>query len=461
MSLGRIDTSILTDIGNAIRYQAGVATTYRPLHMAAAILALDGTNSGNYTAQSYMALEDGVLSSAILDDIADAIRAQNESNTTYQPEDMAQAILDLNFTPVARALLLTDGTLEFKYSRNPVSSLGTVSQAFTVDTSGYASSAARPWYSVRDQVLKVVIDSSWASVGMTNYDYFFNAQQSMTEVVGFQYLTAMTSATQMFVSCGALESIYATSFTNNITSGSLMFNGCNKLVGGTDFFVPASTSNYTVCKLGSDGVLTDPDNDNCEWGWGFAYDDGTLGIGASSSDLDATKTLLGYGRFCAGGLYQLASGLPWYDYRSSITTVKVLADMATAGFSVLNMRYWFYAYTGITNFVDLGNLGAPSSMRYAFTSCTGITSLNLTGLDPSNLTDLFYCFGGCNNLVTITVDSTWALPASGLSGSQCFYSCSSLVGGNNTAWSSSNTSYTYMVIDTASTPGYLTAAAAA
>ena len=42
--------------------------------------------------------------------------------------------------------------------------------------------------------------------------------------------------------------------------------------------------------------------------------------------------------------------------------------------------------------------------------------------------------------------------------SQCFYNCRSLVGGNGTVWSSSNVSYTYMRIDTASTPGYLTAA---
>jgi len=50
-------------------------------------------------------------------------------------------------------------------------------------------------------------------------------------------------------------------------------------------------------------------------------------------------------------------------------------------------------------------------------------------------------------------------PASGISGSQCFYSCSTaLVGGNGMVWSSSNTSYTYFRIDTASTPGYLTAA---
>ena len=65
---------------------------------------------------------------------------------------------------------------------------------------------------------------------------------------------------------------------------------------------------------------------------------------------------------------------------------------------------------------------------------------------------------GCNKLTTIYADASWALPSSGLTGSQCFYSCNRLVGGNGTAWSSSNTGYMYFRIDTASTPGYVTVA---
>jgi hypothetical protein len=75
------------------------------------------------------------------------------------------------------------------------------------------------------------------------------------------------------------------------------------------------------------------------------------------------------------------------------------------------------------------------------------------------LTDLFYTFSGCSHLTTIYADASWALPSSGITGSQCFYSCStSLVGGNGTAWASNKTAYTYFRIDTASTPGYITAA---
>lgn len=75
------------------------------------------------------------------------------------------------------------------------------------------------------------------------------------------------------------------------------------------------------------------------------------------------------------------------------------------------------------------------------------------------LTDLTYTFSGCSKLTTIYADSTWMLPSSGLTGSQCFYSCStSLVGGNGTVWASNKTGYAYLRIDTASTPGYITVA---
>ena len=70
MAVGTISTHILTDIANAIRYQAGVATLYKPGQMAAAVAALDGTDAGQYQAQPYMQLESGILSESVFSDIA-------------------------------------------------------------------------------------------------------------------------------------------------------------------------------------------------------------------------------------------------------------------------------------------------------------------------------------------------------------------------------------------------------
>ncbi|ERI04008.1 hypothetical protein [Atopobium sp. oral taxon 810] len=136
----------------------------------------------------------------------------------------------------------------------------------------------------------------------------------------------------------------------------------------------------------------------------------------------------------------------------TVTFAEDMADVAS-----LNMCYWFYSMSAITSVSGLGDLRNVSKMRYMFASCTGLTSLDFRGFDPSHLTDLFYCFSDSRNITTIYADATWALPSSGISGSQCFYSCNALVGGNGTAWSSSNTSYVYMRIDATGTAGYLTA----
>ncbi|MDO4404610.1 MAG: hypothetical protein Q4C09_06185 [Atopobiaceae bacterium] len=126
-----------------------------------------------------------------------------------------------------------------------------------------------------------------------------------------------------------------------------------------------------------------------------------------------------------------------------------------ATFSYLNLIYLFYSCMNLATINGLGNLSGVRQMRYTFSSCA-VTTLDFRGFDPSTLTDLFYCFSGCLSLTTIYADSTWALPSSGITGSQCFYSCStSLVGGNGATWASNKTAYTYFRIDTASTPRYI------
>ncbi len=462
MAVGTIETSILIDIANAIRYQAGVATTYKPREMAAAVAALDGTQGSGYVPQPYMTLESGVLSESVFSDIANAIRGQNGLSTLYQPGDMAQAILDLEWDVgyKVRALLLTDGTFEINYhERRQSDTGGTIQKVYEVDTAGYASASARPWDEIKLQVTKVYIDSSIAGLGITNCAYWFNAFSSCTEVRGFENLSGITTATQMFTSCTMLESIYATSFTNTISSSSSMFYGCNRLVGGTDGFVPSTTSAGSVCKLGTGGVLTNPNADNRTWFWAHFYDDGGAVLTAASTP-DSLRTLVASGRICANAKYQGLGFQPWdgtagATHRSNLTSVEFAADMAT--YSYVNLIYLFYSCTNLASVTGLGNLTGVRSMRYTFSSCA-MTALDFRGFDPSTLTDLFYTFSGCRSLTTIYADSTWALPSSGISGMQCFYNCSALVGGNGTAYSSSNVGYAYMRIDKAGQAGYLTAA---
>lgn len=456
MTVGKVSTAILTDIANAIRRQNGSSTLYKPGQMAVAVAALDGTQEGEGATEAYKELAEGVLSSKVFDAIAAAIRMQNGLDVQYRPDEMAAAILALEWDVglKLRALLLDDGTFEVNYLERRRSVAGSrIVQAFEVDVAGYASAGARPWDGVKLQVKKVLVDASVASAGIESCAYWFNAFAKCTEVWGFENLSGMTNATQMFASCSALESIYATSFAGSLTASSLMFYGCNRLVGGTDGFVPAPTSAGSVCKLSTGGVLTDPAADAREWYWAHVYADGGAVLTASATP-DSSRELAASGRICANAKYQGLGFQPWEDAgRQALTRATFAEDMA--GYSYTNLTYLFYSCTKLVTVEGLGNLRGVRSMRYAFTSC-GVTEFDFCGFDPSQLTDLFYTFSGCKSLTAIYADADWELPAKGVNGLQCFYNCQALVGGNGTAWSSSNTGYAYMRIDREGVPGYLT-----
>lgn len=171
------------------------------------------------------------------------------------------------------------------------------------------------------------------------------------------------------------------------------------------------------------------------------------------------RELVATGRICAEVKYVGLGFTPWDGvtgptHPQHLTRVTFAADMAT--YTYLNFQYIFYSCTSLASVSGLGNLTGVRSMRFMFASCA-VTELDFRGFDPSKLTGLYYTFAGCSKLRTMYADSTWALLTGGISGSQCFYSCStSLVGGNGTVWASGKTAYTYFRIDTASTPGYLT-----
>ena len=456
MSLGVIASAVLTDIANAIRVQNGGTGPYLPSEMAAAVLALDGTKAGA-PFQAPATSGAGVISDAVFDGIADAIRTQNGLSETYRPSEMAPAILALSWDAGVkmRAILLSDGTLEFNYRDGRSSDVpgAVILDAWEVDPAGYGSAGARPWDDVKLSVTRVVFDGDFSEGGLANASYLFHGFENLVEVEGFEELSGATSMNQMFVSCPSLETIWADGFTSSATSGSLMFSGCSRLVGGRGY-VPGQMDHHAELNYGVDGVLTDPADDRREWFRCFLYADGGLVLTAAAEP-EAGRELVSSGRLCANARYNSVGYQPWYDHRNDVEAVEIAADMAT--YDHVNTNYWFYGHQSITDVTGMGNLHGVREMQHTFNSCTGLTEIDLSGLDPSSLEDLAYTFGGCGSLVTIWADADWALPASGVSGFQTFYQCTSLVGGAGTTYASSRAGYQYMRIDGVGGAGYLTA----
>ena len=87
---------------------------------------------------------------------------------------------------------------------------------------------------------------------------------------------------------------------------------------------------------------------------------------------------------------------------------------------------------------------------------TAGTVLDLRGFSLGAGANLRFAFAANKSLTTILVDTDWVLPTLG-NGYQAFCNCTSLVGGNGTAYASSDAGGSYMVIDAEGSAGYLTA----
>jgi hypothetical protein len=462
MALGLIDRSVLYDIANAIREQNGTGSTYLPSAMADAVEALDGSSEGSATTADLLT-GTGVINDAVFSAIADAIRAQNGLSTTYKPGEMAQAIRDLTWTKyVPRAVYDGDGLLEINYYSSPHTSgyfKTTYEQYWEIDPTGYSKASEVPWYSMRDEISSVYIDDSMLDVEIPNISYWFFSMQNLVDVSGFDYLTGVTQCDQLFSGCGQLRSVFTMEGDfdqSGITSATYPFNGCYNLVGG-HLTVPTNTSSYTLLTNASGGVLTDTstdDGDERVWVDGTYYDDGSVYVHGYNSAEGVSE--VASGKVCANAHYRSSSALPWADYKSSITSIHFGASLDKV--SGLVMDYWFYNLKATAVTFEGWQYVHPSSMSYLLNGSLNMTVLDLTGLDASGCAYWNYAFSAMSALTTIYVDSDWALPSTFSSKSNTFYNDKNLVGGNGTAYSSSKTSADYAVIDTDETPGYLTAA---
>lgn len=450
MALGLIDQQVLADIANAIREQNGAHATYKPSEMAAAVLALDGTKDGIGDKAVLPSLV-GLVNGSAFQAIADAIRSQNGLSTKYKPGEMGDAIRALEWdTGVkARALLLSDGTLELNYrdGRSSDVSGASIVKAFEVDAAGYARASARPWHDDKLDVRKVLIDADFSGAGLTDASYLFSGFTNLVEVRGFENMQGIVKATQMFESCSSLETIYATSFDNSaLASASMAFYGCPRLVGSTGY-VPENTDGASAFAISAMGVLVDPAADARQWVYANLYDDGELVV-RSEEGAEAGRGVLASGRLCCQAMYDAVGMQPWRDVRDKLLTATFAL---TLSYELLNLQYWFYGCAKLATVTGLTTLSGLYRLDYAFTSCTSLTVFDLRGADWTGVYSLYQTFGGCTALTTIYLDEGWTSPCNS---SSTFYNCPSLVGGNGTTYDSSRVTSTYLRPDTVTKPGY-------
>ena len=97
-----------------------------------------------------------------------------------------------------------------------------------------------------------------------------------------------------------------------------------------------------------------------------------------------------------------------------------------------------------------------TDMSVMFHDCHNLTSLNVNGFKTENVTDMLWMFAECENLKTIYVGDGWN--TSNVTKSEdMFEKCYNLVGGQGTKFNENHTDASYAHIDGGSdNPGYFT-----
>ena len=333
---------------------------------------------------------------------------------------------------------------------------------------------------------------------------FFDCEQ-LTSLDLSSFNTAnVTNMSSMFDCCYVLTSLDLSSFnTANVTNMKNMFNWCKKLttiiVGdgwSTDAVTESSGMFYNCTNLvGGMGTTYDASHVDKEYAH---IDGGTANPGYFTAPPEAyacytpeNTTLTFYydnqRSTRTGSTFDLNEGENrpgWYKYSIYSAATQVVFDPSFADARPTTTYYWFWRMNKITTVTGLENLNTSevTDMRYMFSECKQLTSLDLRSFNTENVTNMKNVFSSCSHLTsidlsswntakvtdmdamfwfcsaltTIYAGSEWTTAAV-TSSESMFGSCTNLVGGKGTTYNSRYTDKTYARIDRGQIyPGYFT-----
>ena len=244
---------------------------------------------------------------------------------------------------------------------------------------------------------KIVFDESFKDVKPSNLSQWFYYFEKVTSIEGIEYLNTSeaTKMDWMFKACSELTTIDVSNFdTSKVTDMRSMFNGCNDL-----------TNILGLEKLKTSNVTN------------------------------------------MNEMFQTCYGLTTVD----------LSNFDTR--NVTDMSFMFRNCSNLTNISGLENLNTSNvtNMRNMFYGCSALTVLDLSSFDVSKVVYINQIFDGCKSLKRIYSKNDWNTQYSGTtSTAYMFNDCTSLIGGNGTAFDSDHIDKEYARIDRAGTPGYFT-----
>lgn len=288
-------------------------------------------------------------------------------------------------------------------------------------------------------------------------DYFDAGSVTMTSFM-FSGCTSLTSLdmrcfdtgklarmTSMFANCTNLATIYANTDwkTSSHINSSNMFLGCTKLKNYRNGNYPsqcgydarlANTSWFFTSKIEAYAVL----------------DNGTLTFCYDTRRMSRTGTTYS---IPWNGVYP---GWTSADGNADVTTVDFESSFARAPLTSTNKM--FYKLSNLTTVNNLNNLNTENvtNMVSMFEGCSRLTTLDLLRFNVDNVQFMVNMFKDCSSLTTINANDDWSTGVVFVS-DQMFDGCTSLKGGNGTAYNASHVDVAYAHADAADNAGYFTA----
>ena len=215
----------------------------------------------------------------------------------------------------------------------------------------------------------------------------------------------VTNMNRMFVSCSALTTIFAGSEwnTTKVEDSSYMFSGCTNLVGGAGTKYDYNHTDHTYAHI--DGGTSNP-------GY-FTYKKAPVVTEpVPYAVLSNNNTVLTFyydeQKAVRGGMtigpFVGRENQPWSSQREVITTV-VFDDSFADCITFTSTAYWFYGLSNLTTITGIKNLETDNvtDMRYMFSGCYNLTSLDVSHFDTSNVTVMWGMFSGCSSLKSLDV----------------------------------------------------------
>ena len=356
-------------------------------------------------------------------------------------------------------------------------------------------------------VTKVVFDPSFAEARPTTTCGWFNGMWLLRPIEGMEYLNTseVTSMKHMFYNCNELRSIdlshfntakvtdmsgmfalcvYLTSLdlstfnTANVEAMDSMFHACISLQtiyvgdGWSTAAVTESERMFNDCIDLTRDKGTSYDNNYIDKEYahadGGSSDPGYLSYVAPQAYACYTAenmTLTFYHDYYRSGRTGTTYGLndsavepDWANDGTNVKVTQVAFDPSFAEVRPTFTCYWFYEMRKLESISGMNYLNTSEVMRMdaMFSRCYKLTSLDLSSFNTANVTDITEMFRGCSALQAIYVGDGWSLSDMTQAISRnVFNDCTSLVGGQGTAYDANHVNADYAHIDGGtSNPGY-------